>query len=160
LIHILFSSTDSNAELEAIRVAALEAGADAAIPSWHWGEGGKGAIELAKAVVDTCNSDKQSFRYLYDLKGSIEDKVGIVAKEIYGADSIELSDEAQKKVALYEKQVFPFLHPFSNLRDLAIFLSASPRHSILFLQIRTPRVCQQGLKFPSGISGFLEVLGL
>lgn len=91
--------------MEVIRAAALEAGADAAVPSWHWGEGGKGAIELAKAVIDTCNSDKQSFQYLYELDSTIEEKIGIIAKEIYGADGIELSAEAQKKVALYEKQV-------------------------------------------------------
>jgi methylenetetrahydrofolate dehydrogenase (NADP+) / methenyltetrahydrofolate cyclohydrolase / formyltetrahydrofolate synthetase len=101
------SRTDSDAELEAIRIAALEAGADAAVPSWHWGERGLGAIELAKAVVETCHSDKQSFRYLYDLDTSIEEKVCIIAKEIYGADGIELSNEAKEKVALYEKQVFP-----------------------------------------------------
>lgn len=91
--------------MEVIRVAALEAGADAAVPSWHWGEGGKGAIELAKAVIDTCNSDTQSFRYLYELDSTIEEKIGIIAKEIYGADGIELSAEAQKKISLYEKQV-------------------------------------------------------
>jgi methylenetetrahydrofolate dehydrogenase (NADP+) / methenyltetrahydrofolate cyclohydrolase / formyltetrahydrofolate synthetase len=101
------SRTDSDAELEAIRIAALEAGADAAVPSFHWGEGGLGAIKLANAVVETCNSDKQSFRYLYDLDTSIEEKVGIIAKEIYGADGIELSNEAKEKVALYEKQVSP-----------------------------------------------------
>lgn len=93
-------------ELEAIRLAALEAGAAAAVPSWHWGEGGKGAIELAKAVVSTCNADTQSFRFSYDLKTSIEEKIEIVSKEIYGADGIELSEEAQKKVRLYESQVF------------------------------------------------------
>lgn len=55
--------------------------------------------------METCNSDKQSFRYLYDLNTSIEEKIGIVSKEIYGADGIELSEEAQKKVTLYNKQV-------------------------------------------------------
>jgi len=104
-------SSDTDAELEAIRVAALEAGADAAVPSWHWGEGGKGAIELAKAVVETCNSDKQSFQYLYDLHTSITEKIEIVAKEIYGADGIELSEEAQHKVELYKSQV---LYRFSG----------------------------------------------
>jgi methylenetetrahydrofolate dehydrogenase (NADP+) / methenyltetrahydrofolate cyclohydrolase / formyltetrahydrofolate synthetase len=97
--------TDSDAELEAIRVAALEAGADAAVASWHWGEGGKGAIKLAEAVVETCSSDKGSFRFLYDLDTSIEDKVNMISSEIYGADGIELSEEARKKVALYEAQV-------------------------------------------------------
>src|SRR6202022_4616613 len=103
--------------LEAIRVAALEAGADAAVPAWHWGEGGKGAVELAKAVVETCNSDKQSFRYMYDLNTSIEEKIDIISKEIYGADGIELSEEAKRKVSLYEKQVTSILSP-AYIRDL------------------------------------------
>ena len=98
--------TDSDAELEAIRVAALNAGANAAVPSWHWGEGGKGAIELAKAVVETCKSDKKSFRYLYNLDTSIMEKIDAIAKEIYGADGLELSEQARQKVALYENQVF------------------------------------------------------
>jgi Formate--tetrahydrofolate ligase len=101
--------TDSDAELDTIRVAALEAGADAAVPSWHWGEGGKGAIELAKAVVEACNSDKRSFRYLYDLNTSIEEKIDVISREIYGANGIELSEEAQKKITLYEKQVSQML---------------------------------------------------
>jgi methylenetetrahydrofolate dehydrogenase (NADP+) / methenyltetrahydrofolate cyclohydrolase / formyltetrahydrofolate synthetase len=42
------------------------------------------------------------------LHTSIEEKVGIIAKEIYGADGIELSNAAKEKVALYEKQVFFF----------------------------------------------------
>jgi len=41
------------------------------------------------------------------LSSSIHDKIETVSREIYGADGIELSEEAQKKVALYEKQVNP-----------------------------------------------------
>ena len=100
-------ATDTDAELEAIRVAALEAGAEAAVPAWHWGEGGKGAIELAKAVIETCNADKQNFRFLYDLNTSIEEKVAIVSREVYGAEGVEFSEEAKKKAALYEHQVSP-----------------------------------------------------
>jgi methylenetetrahydrofolate dehydrogenase (NADP+) / methenyltetrahydrofolate cyclohydrolase / formyltetrahydrofolate synthetase len=91
--------------LEAIRLAALEAGAVAAVPSWHWGEGGKGAIDLAQAVVSTCNADTQSFRFLYELRTSITEKIETISKDIYGADGIELSEHAQKKVKLYENQV-------------------------------------------------------
>jgi methylenetetrahydrofolate dehydrogenase (NADP+) / methenyltetrahydrofolate cyclohydrolase / formyltetrahydrofolate synthetase len=114
--------SDSDAELEAIRVAALEAGADAAVASWHWGEGGKGAIELAEAVIETCNSDKQSFQYLYGLHSSITDKIETVAREIYGADGIELSEEAKRKVDLYQKQV---------LRNLIVFTVGLRRTSCL-----------------------------
>jgi len=93
-------------------LAALGAGANAAVSSWHWGEGGKGAVDLAKAVVETCNNNKSNFRFLYDLNTSIEDKINIVSSEIYGANGIELSEEARKKVALYESQVCsPSFHP-------------------------------------------------
>jgi formyltetrahydrofolate synthetase len=152
-----FLRTDSDAELEAIRVAALEAGADAAVPSFHWGEGGKGALALANAVVDTCNADKQSFRYLYDLDTSIEEKVGIIAREIYGADGIELSEEASKKVALYDKQV-----PASRFeamlisRGSDICLFALQRLSILSPQMRMPREYLLDLKSPFEIFGYLE----
>jgi hypothetical protein len=152
-----FLRSDSDAELEAIRVAALEAGADAAVPSFHWGEGGKGALELANAVVETCNADKQSFRYLYDLNSSIEEKVGIIAREIYGADGIELSEEATKKVALYDKQVFAlYLDARLISRDLDICLSVLQKLSILSPQMQMPRECLQGLKSPFEICGYLE----
>jgi methylenetetrahydrofolate dehydrogenase (NADP+)/methenyltetrahydrofolate cyclohydrolase/formyltetrahydrofolate synthetase len=39
------------------------------------------------------------------LNTSIEDKIDIISKEIYGADGIELSEEAQRKIALYKSQV-------------------------------------------------------
>jgi formyltetrahydrofolate synthetase len=132
-------SSDSDAELEAIRVAALEAGADAAVSAWHWGEGGKGAIELAKAVVNTCSLGKQSFRYLYDLDTSIEEKIGIISREIYGAEGIDLSGEAKKKVALYEKQVFHLRGLFLMCRVSENSQSVSQRHSIRFQLIRMPK---------------------
>lgn len=140
------ASSDTNAELEAIRVAALEAGADAAVPSWHWGEGGKGALELAHAVVDTCNSDKQSFRYLYDLHTSITEKIEIIAKEIYGADGIELSEEAQHKVDLYKKQVRCF-QDVTDFRDSVNCLCALQRLNIRSLPIPMLRVFQLDSKF-------------
>jgi Formate--tetrahydrofolate ligase len=73
---------------------------------------------LAKAVVDTCNSEKQSFRFLYDLNTKIEGKIEAISREIYGADGIELSEEAQKKATLYEKQVLQILIHSSNLAGI------------------------------------------
>lgn len=143
-------STDSEAELEAIRVAALEAGADAAVSAWHWGEGGKGAIELAKAVVDTCSLGKQNFRYLYDLDTSIEEKIGIISREIYGAEGIDLSEEAKKKVTLYEKQVFHLqgLLSFAGLRKTPSLY----RKDAVFVLNRSE--CQRGAhQFQNSYSG-------
>jgi len=150
-----FNRSDTDAELEVVRLAALEAGAAAAVPSFHWGEGGKGALELAKAVVSTCNADTKSFRFLYDLNTSIEEKIETVSKEIYGAEGIELSENAQMKVRLYESQVDPSC-AFSDLaRDSGTSRFALQKLNIPSQRIPTPRECQQALKSLSGTCEFL-----
>jgi methylenetetrahydrofolate dehydrogenase (NADP+) / methenyltetrahydrofolate cyclohydrolase / formyltetrahydrofolate synthetase len=89
--------------LELIRQKALQGGADAAVVSSHWAEGGAGARALAEAVVATCEGPSQ-FKFLYDLKLPIEEKISIISKEIYGADGIQLSELAQKQVETYRQQ--------------------------------------------------------
>ena len=101
-------ASDTEAELELVRTKALEAGADAAVVSDHWARGGEGALDLARAVVDVCeaggNAPNDSFRFLYDLDKSVEEKIATICTEIYGADGIEMSEEAKKQVETYEKQ--------------------------------------------------------
>ncbi|KAF9505989.1 hypothetical protein BS47DRAFT_1353393 [Hydnum rufescens UP504] len=100
--------SDTEAELELIRSQALEAGADAAVVSSHWAEGGAGAKDLAQAVISICEGPSD-FKFLYDLDRSIEDKINTIATAIYGADGIELSDLARKQVETYTKQGFAHL---------------------------------------------------
>lgn len=69
----------------------------------HWAEGGTGAVELAKALVSTCEGES-SFKFLYDLDISIEDKITTIVKEIYGGDGIELSDLAKQQIDTYTRQ--------------------------------------------------------
>ncbi|KAG9052903.1 tetrahydrofolate synthase [Serendipita sp. 407] len=95
--------SDSPAELELVRSRSIEAGADAAVVSNHWALGGAGAKALAEAVVATCEGES-SFKFLYDLDLPIAEKISIIAKEIYRADGIELSELAKSQVELYEKQ--------------------------------------------------------
>ncbi|OLL25850.1 C-1-tetrahydrofolate synthase, cytoplasmic, partial [Neolecta irregularis DAH-3] len=95
--------TDTDAELEAIREAAIQAGADDAVPADHWSKGGLGAINLAKAIIKICNEPSQ-FKLLYDVEKSIAEKIEIICKEIYGAAGIELSEEARRQIDLYTKQ--------------------------------------------------------
>lgn len=97
--------TDSPAELDLVRQKALAGGADAAVVSNHWAEGGAGARALAEAVVATCEGPS-NFKFLYDLNLPIEKKIEIICKEIYGADGIELSEAAQKQVDTYTRQGF------------------------------------------------------
>ncbi|KAK1232203.1 tetrahydrofolate synthase [Marasmius sp. AFHP31] len=96
-------SSDTAAELSLVREEALAGGADAAVVSNHWAEGGAGARALAEAVVATCEGPS-GFKFLYDLNLPIEEKITIISKEIYGADGIELSDLAKKQVETYTRQ--------------------------------------------------------
>ena len=97
--------TDTAAEVKVIEEEALAAGAEAAIPANHWAEGGKGAIDLAKAVI-AASSKPKDFKLLYDLNGSVQDRIEKIGKEMYGADKVEFSELAQKKVDTYTKQGF------------------------------------------------------
>ena len=102
--------TDTQAEMEAIRKASLEAGAFDAVVSNHWAEGGKGAEALARAVVAACEDTRsdptKEFKFLYDVNLPIRDKVETISKEIYGADGVDFSELAEQQMAQYESAGF------------------------------------------------------
>lgn len=60
-----------------------------------WGKGGKGATQLAKNVIELCESDNSSFEFAYDDDDSVETKIIKIATKIYGADAVEFSDKAK-----------------------------------------------------------------
>jgi formyltetrahydrofolate synthetase len=92
---------DTPAEVELVRKAAVEAGAEDAVVSRHWMEGGAGAKALAEAVVAACEKPSD-FSFLYDLETTtIKEKIEVICKEIYGADGVEYSEEAEAKIKLY-----------------------------------------------------------
>ena len=93
-------ATDTQAEVELVRQAALEAGAEDSVVSRHWMEGGAGAKALGEAVVKACEKPS-NFKFLYPLEGtSIKDKIEIICKQVYGADGVEYTPQAEKKVEL------------------------------------------------------------
>ncbi len=97
---------DTQAEVELIRDYALQAGAEDAVVSRHWMEGGAGAEDLAKAVVAACEKPSD-FSFLYDLDTTtIKEKIEIICTQIYGADGVEYSEEAEAKIELYTKLGF------------------------------------------------------
>jgi methylenetetrahydrofolate dehydrogenase (NADP+)/methenyltetrahydrofolate cyclohydrolase/formyltetrahydrofolate synthetase len=98
-------ATDTPAEVELVRQAALEAGAMDAVVSTHWMDGGKGAIKLAEAVVKACEQPS-NFRFLYDLDLPIKDKIEIIAREIYRADGVDYTPEAEAKIEQFTKLGF------------------------------------------------------
>ena len=97
--------TDTDAEIAVVREEALAAGAADAIPANHWAEGGKGAVDLAKGVI-TASSQGKDFKLLYSLDGSVQERIERIGKIMYGAEKVEFSELAQKKVDTYEKQGF------------------------------------------------------
>ena len=96
---------DTPAEVELVRKAALEAGAMDAVVSTHWMDGGTGAIDLAEAVIKAAEKPSQ-FKFLYPLEFSIKEKIETICKEIYGADGVDYSPEAEDKIALYTRLGF------------------------------------------------------
>ena len=93
---------DSVAELEWVRKWAREVGAVDAAVSTHWADGGKGAEELAKAVV--CATEKKSlFRYLYDVGWPIKKKVHTIATQMYGASAVSFDAQAERDIEIAQQ---------------------------------------------------------
>lgn len=97
--------TDTEAEIQVIREEAISAGAEDAIPANHWAEGGKGAVDLAKGVI-AASEKKNDFKLLYSLDGDVQTRIEAIGKKMYGAEKVEFSEIAQKKVDTYTKQGF------------------------------------------------------
>ncbi|HEX7536806.1 MAG TPA: formate--tetrahydrofolate ligase [Dermatophilaceae bacterium] len=92
--------TDFESEHEVIRQIAADAGVRVAVTR-HVANGGKGALALAALVVEAAQ-EPNSFRYLYDLDLPLVDKIDKIAREIYGADGIDLSPSVKKQLARFE----------------------------------------------------------
>ncbi|MCJ7769386.1 MAG: formate--tetrahydrofolate ligase, partial [Dehalococcoidales bacterium] len=101
--------TDTKNEINAVKKLAEQADARVAV-SEHWLKGGAGALELADAVIDACE-DKVDFRLLYEDSIPIRQRIETVAREVYGADGVSYSAEAQAKAERMEKD--------SNMQNMA-----------------------------------------
>jgi formate--tetrahydrofolate ligase len=93
-------SFDTKNEIEAVKKIARDSGADEAVTSEVWEKGGRGGVDLAKAVIKAANT-KSNFRFLYPLDLRIKEKIEIIAKKIYGAKEVSYSDLAEEKIRLY-----------------------------------------------------------
>lgn len=100
-----FYRNDTEAELEVVRKAAIDNGAFDAVISHHYAKGGKGAEKLAEALVKACSNKKSTFRFLYELNKSIEEKITTIAAEMYSAGEVEFHPAVQEKIKLYTAQV-------------------------------------------------------
>ena len=94
--------TDTEVELQLVRTASEEAGAEAAVVCRNWALGGEGALELAEAVMRAAERPSV-FQFLYPLDASIKHKIEAIAREIYGADGVDYSPEAEQKIEAYTR---------------------------------------------------------
>ena len=96
--------TDTDAELELVRkIASGHPGIVDAVVADHFSQGGAGAIELAEAVVKASELPT-NFKFLYPLELSLKEKIETIAKDVYGADGVDYSPEAEERLAEYERQ--------------------------------------------------------
>ena len=94
-------TSDTDEEVAALMEAVKGWGARVAL-SDVWAEGGKGGEAVAKEVLAILAEGKADFRPLYDVKLSIKDKIGKIARDIYGADGVDFTAAAEKNIELLE----------------------------------------------------------
>ena len=91
-------ATDTDAEIEIVRQHCEELGVEFAV-SDHHGQGGKGAIDLAKAVMKVADQESPPYKPVYELNQTIEEKVEAVTKTIYGAEHVTFTAVAKRQIA-------------------------------------------------------------
>lgn len=96
--------TDFASEHDAIRRVAEACGARVAVCT-HFSDGGAGAVDLARAVIEACD-EPSTFEFLYADSDSLKAKIEKVATTIYGAAKVEYTAGASKQLANYEKNGF------------------------------------------------------
>ncbi len=98
-------TADTEAEMAAIKSFVEEKGCRFAL-SEVWAKGGDGGQELASQVLDAIEEGSPDFKFLYDDNLSLKEKIETVSKEIYGADGVEYSPEANNALKRIESLGF------------------------------------------------------
>ncbi|WJJ95948.1 formate--tetrahydrofolate ligase [Algibacter luteus] len=86
--------SDTDAEIEFIMAFAKRKGIRVALAN-VWQEGGEGALELAKQVIEIVEENKSDFKPLYDWKSGVKEKIATIATEIYGAEHVDYNYKAK-----------------------------------------------------------------
>ena len=92
--------TDTKEELDFVEEKCVAMGASVAL-SEVWAKGGEGGLELADKVMEAMEKPS-NFRFMYEVEQSIPEKIGAVAREIYGADGVDFTGPAKKQLAEIE----------------------------------------------------------
>lgn len=93
--------TDSEAEVAYVKDACERLGASFAISN-VWSDGGEGGLDLAKAVLDTLENKPSNYKPLYNVDATIEEKINVIAKKIYGAGNVVFTTKVKKAIKKLE----------------------------------------------------------
>ncbi|WP_040330853.1 formate--tetrahydrofolate ligase [Clostridium ihumii] len=94
--------SDSDEEINFIKEFCAKLGVEVSLTE-VWGKGAEGGMDLAEKVVKVIEEGKDDFKVLYDENLSIIEKINRIAKEIYGADGVEILPAAKKQIKEIEK---------------------------------------------------------
>ena len=91
--------TDTDEEIELVKARARELGVEAVL-SEVFAKGGEGGRELAEKVIAACDK-KNEFHYLYGLEMTLKEKIEAICRQVYGADGVDYSAEAETALTNY-----------------------------------------------------------
>jgi formate--tetrahydrofolate ligase len=91
---------DTEEEIALVKKLAVQAGASAAVMSDGWARGGEGCVELARAVVEACETPSE-MKFLYSLESPIKEKIETIAGKVYGADGVDYEPAAERNIKAF-----------------------------------------------------------
>ena len=97
--------TDSKAEVDAVLSFCTTQGVKAAMCT-HWSDGGDGATELAQNVIDICEDNKNTFKFLYEDDLTLFKKIEKIAQEIYHASEVVADTKVRQQLKDFETKGF------------------------------------------------------
>lgn len=149
-------NSDSKEEITWLKNAVANMGFKAILCS-HWADGAKGAVDLAKVVLEELDNAKQ-FKFLYEDHLTLREKIICIASKIYRAKEVQFSKEALKKLSALEEgyQDFPVCiakTPYSFSSD-PNQRGAAEDHTLMIRELRLSR----GAGFVVAICGDLMTM--
>ena len=93
---------DTARELDFVKARMAKLGVPMVIAT-HWGEGGKGAAELARIVVDLCET-KDGFRFVYEEKDSLWEKINHIAQRVYRASEVTADSKVRAQIKRLQEE--------------------------------------------------------
>lgn len=94
-------NTDTESEINYLKEELNKIGVELSLVE-SWEKGSEGAIDIAQKLIKITEKSKKELKFIYNLEESVIDKVSKVARDIYGAEGVEITEEARKKIEKIE----------------------------------------------------------